>query len=291
VVGASFVLADTANAVIAASFVEPTELAPEARSGTAVPDSRGLNYFLGPIASRNIFLHGEPIPGEDVVAEPAAGKIEEACTLPLQVLSTVFVPGSPHLSMAALLDVVAKRIVVVQVGERVLEVATLDEVAEPYDEEALRKDSVAIFRRDDGSRTVCRSDDAPTAPAPKGGAVPAVASGAGVRKIADNQFEISQGEIDAVMNGGLATIATTVRVVPYFESGKSAGFKLYSIKAGSLLSKLGLVNGDVLRKVNGYEISSPEKALEVYGMLKSERNVTLDVSRGGKPQTLQYAIR
>lgn len=290
---ASFLAADSVNAVIAATLEAPKR---PVASRPAMPDrqtSRRLEYFLDPIVGRNVFLHGEPVPGEDVPAEPlAAGSegVEEACSLPIQVLASVVVPRSPHLSIATLLDTSTKRIFVAQVGERVLDQATLTEVEEPYDEEAMQKDSVVVLQRDDGSRMVCRSDDA-AAPALPKGAVASAPVGAGIRKISATDFEIPQAEIDAVMNGGLAKIATTVRIVPYFEKGKSSGFKLYSVKAGSLLSKLGLVNGDILRKVNGYDISSPEKALEVYGILKTERNVTLDVTRAGKPRTFNYSIR
>lgn len=291
VVFASYLAADGLNAVIAAKVALPEGSATAARAGTpGVRPARSLEYFLGPIVRRNIFRHGEPVPGEESAAEPLASQPDEGCALPIQVLASVVVPGAPHLSLATLLDTASKRIVVIQVGERVLDQATLAGVEEPYDETTLRKDSVAVLQRDDGTRFVCRSDDAPAPPATKGG-IPAIAAGAGVRRVAEGQYEIPQAEVDAVMNGGLATIATTVRIVPFFEAGKSAGFKLYSVKAGSLLSKLGLVNGDILRKVNGYEISSPEKALEVYGILKSERNVTLDVTRGGQPRTFQYAIR
>lgn len=293
VVTGSFLVANTVNAVIAHGAGSAAGESVTAATRTVPPArQKSLEYFLGPVVRRNIFQHGEPIPGEEAPDPAASAGIEEGCTLPIQVLASVVVRGSPDLSLATLLDTATKRIVVVQVGERVGDDATLTEVQEPFDETALRKESVAVFLRDDGARVVCRSDDAPQKAILSGkpGMV-AAPTGAGIRRVADNQYEIPQAEIDAVMNGGLATIATTVRVVPYFEAGKSAGFKLYSVKAGSLLSKMGLVNGDVLRKVNGYEISSPEKALEVYGILKSERNVSLDISRGGKPRTLQYSIR
>ena len=93
------------------------------------------------------------------------------------------------------------------------------------------------------------------------------------------------------MNGGMATMAQDVRIVPYFEGGAPKGFKLYSIKPGSLLSKIGLMNGDVIQKVNGYDISSPEKALQVYGLLKNEKNVAVDLTRNGQNKSISYTVR
>ena len=64
-----------------------------------------------------------------------------------------------------------------------------------------------------------------------------------------------------------------------------------SIKPGSLLSKIGLMNGDVISKVNGYDINSPEKALQVYGLLKNEKNVSVDLTRNGQNKSISYSIR
>lgn len=291
VIAGSFLVADTTNAIIAAAFplARPAAPASGAARMPAPAVVRSLDYFLGPIVRKNVFLHGEPIPGEEPQVEPVATAASEPCTLPLEILGSVVVPRDPSLSVVSVRDVATKKIHVLQVGDVFLETA-LAEVSAPFDDETMRKRTIAVFEHPNGAREACRSGDKPTRP---GVAVASASAptGEGITRVADGQYEIPRAEIDAVLNGGLATIATTVRIVPYFEGGKSAGFKIYSLKPGSLLTKLGLINGDVLKRVNGYEISSPEKALEVYGMLKSERNLALDVTRAGKPKTLSYAIR
>ena len=73
--------------------------------------------------------------------------------------------------------------------------------------------------------------------------------------------------------------------------GKPVGFKLFSIKPGSLYSKIGLQNGDVINRINGFEMSSHEKGLEVYQKLKDSSSVTVDIKRRGKPMSLDYAIQ
>lgn len=294
VVAGSALAADTVDTVIAASLgaahaPPPARPVLDGLHGDGVRMA-SLETYLEPIVRRNVFLHGEPVPGEEA-AVPVAAAPEEECSLPLQILSAVLVPATPELSLVTWRDPSTKRIHALQVGETAAG-STLVEVRREWIEEKLREESLAVFETVDGTRVVCRSDETPppaaVASVPRGKAAP---GGEGIRKKGDNEWEIAQAEIDAVMNGGLATLATTVRIVPYFESGKASGFKLYSVKKNSLLSKIGLKSGDVLRKVNGYEISSPEKALQVYGMLKTERNLTLDLTRGGKPQTLSYSIR
>jgi len=112
----------------------------------------------------------------------------------------------------------------------------------------------------------------------------------GIVKTGENQFGVPRSTVDNALNN-ISKLATDARVVPAFEGGKPVGFKLFSIKPGSLYSKIGLQNGDVISKINGYEMSSPEKGLEVYQKLKDSSNVTVDVKRRGKSMTLDYTIQ
>jgi general secretion pathway protein C len=118
---------------------------------------------------------------------------------------------------------------------------------------------------------------------------PSDAGDADIRKVGENRYEVGQGEVDKALNN-LAELSTQARIVPAFEGGKTVGFKLFSIRPGSLYSKIGLQNGDVITRINGYEMSSPEKGLEIYTKLKDSKTVTVDLKRRGKPQTLDYAI-
>jgi general secretion pathway protein C len=115
-------------------------------------------------------------------------------------------------------------------------------------------------------------------------------SGDGIVKTGDNRFGVPRSTVDNALNN-LSQLATEARVVPAFEGGKPVGFKLFSIKPGSLYSKIGLQNGDVINRINGYEMSSPEKGLEVYQKLKDSANITVDVKRRGKGMTLDYTIQ
>jgi len=114
-------------------------------------------------------------------------------------------------------------------------------------------------------------------------------TGEGIRKINNNSYEVAQSEIDSTL-ANLNSIATQARIVPNFQDGKANGFKLFSIRPGSLYSKIGIQNGDVVTRINGYDMSSPDKALEIYTKLKDSKQVTVDVIRRGKPETIDYRI-
>ena len=50
-------------------------------------------------------------------------------------------------------------------------------------------------------------------------------------------------------------------------------------------------NGDIISSINGMEITSPEKALEVYSKLKSASHLSLGMERNGQKVTKDYSIR
>lgn len=74
----------------------------------------------------------------------------------------------------------------------------------------------------------------------------------------------------------------------------SGGFLVRSMKPGSVYEKLGLHTGDVIRGVNGEPINSLSDALKLYARLRSgdaAGPVTVEVSRAGKTETLQYHLQ
>jgi general secretion pathway protein C len=88
--------------------------------------------------------------------------------------------------------------------------------------------------------------------------------------------------------GDLNDVARPPRIIPAFRDGKPIGFKLFSIRPNSLYARIGIENGDVIRRVNGYEINSPEKALEAYSRLQNTDHFEVDLEHGGLPVTRFY---
>ena len=68
------------------------------------------------------------------------------------------------------------------------------------------------------------------------------------------------------------------------------GFRLSGIKPDSILAVLGLKNDDRLERMNGYDLGTPDQALEAYARLGSARHLVLQVRRGGAEQNLDYDI-
>jgi S1-C subfamily serine protease len=111
-----------------------------------------------------------------------------------------------------------------------------------------------------------------------------------IDKIDDTHATIPRATVDKILANPMG-VAKGARVVPAIQNGKPHGFKLYAIRPSSLFSKLGFLNGDTIVAVNGYEITSPDKALEVYTKLRSVDQLTFDIERRGQPTMLTVTIR
>lgn len=82
-----------------------------------------------------------------------------------------------------------------------------------------------------------------------------------------------------------------LRVVPETVDGRVLGVRLLGVRQGSLLSLLGLHDGDRLQAINGYELTSPGNALRAYAALRHESDFDLELSRQGQTVRLTYRVR
>ncbi len=90
--------------------------------------------------------------------------------------------------------------------------------------------------------------------------------------------------------GNMSDFMTQMRLSPFLLNGKTNGFLVSQIKPGSVLSKLGIMNGDVIKEINSTKILSPEKAYEVYKQLMNKDSVSVSISRANKNMTLNYQL-
>jgi general secretion pathway protein C len=124
---------------------------------------------------------------------------------------------------------------------------------------------------------------------PLPGAQAQAGGGEGVRQLSENQYTVARGEINNALTN-LSDLATKARIVPSFKNGVANGFKLFSIVPDSLYAKIGIQNGDVIRRINGYEMNSPDKALEIYQKLRDASRIEIELERRGESLRKTYSI-
>lgn len=143
----------------------------------------------------------------------------------------------------------------------------------------------------------------PNQPPPKAAAPPAVAEAAapapggakdeeldrGIKQVSETKYSVQRSLVDKLLQNQ-GELMRSARVVPHEENGRVVGVKLYGIRKSSLFGKLGLQNGDMLRTINGFDMGSPDSALEAYAKLRSASNLSLALVRRGNAVTMDYNI-
>ena len=300
--GAYFV-AGAVNAVLARSIrVVPTADDQVAMSMPSQPLLPTRQAF-GAIADRNLFgVKREvlnPAGAQGAAAEPNLVSGREynpanlkPCSLTVNVRATLVADGAPEWSMAVLFVNNDNQVFSINDGSnKIADDAYLVDVLER---------AIVVRRRDHFERCAADTETPGTAlaavatppPPPPGGGGPADPNPndmTGVTKISDTQYRVERSEVDKALNN-LAEVSTQARIVPSFKNGVASGFKMFSIKPGSIYSKIGLQNGDVIHKINGYEMNSPDKALEIYQKLKDALSVQIELERRGANMTVNYNI-
>lgn len=121
-----------------------------------------------------------------------------------------------------------------------------------------------------------------------------VVSGGGeeVQKKGEFDFTMRRGDV-AKYTADLGAVLQQARMVPNIvpgSGGKVDGFRFVAIQPGSIYEKLGFKPMDVIKKVNGEDVNSPTKAMELYNALKSEGRIKLTVERNGREENFNYDV-
>ncbi|GMV99075.1 MAG: hypothetical protein AMXMBFR84_02140 [Candidatus Hydrogenedentota bacterium] len=74
------------------------------------------------------------------------------------------------------------------------------------------------------------------------------------------------------------------------ENGKINGITSDNINAIPLARRIGLQNGDVIQSVNGVNIDSEERLIEIFTRFQNSDSFRLDVNRGGRSQNVSFRL-
>ena len=242
--------AATTGTVDVTAILQGNIFDPSARNMTTLKQPASESSSA-PIKAVNLRLHGTVEGGEAPLALiEASGKV------------SVYHPGDSLPGGGELLSVERSRVLILQADG--LE-------AELLFEESKRSGSTA--------RTTSRKSSNQTDGKP----------GAGIRSLGENRWEISKAEIDKA-RGNLGTLLKQARMEPNIVNGQTEGFVVRMIRPRSLLANLGMKVGDVISSVNGVELDSPEKALQIFQQLREAKRLSVDLTRGQEKMSFEYEV-
>jgi general secretion pathway protein C len=141
----------------------------------------------------------------------------------------------------------------------------------------------AVAASTDGApRDVARS-------APARGGVPKSISDR-IKKVSATEIHVDRSAVEEILQDQ-AELMQSIRVVPDREDGRVVGLRLLGVRPDSLLGTLGLQSGDRLETVNGFNVASPESALEAYARVRTADDLVVRVTRQGRPMSIVLKIR
>ena len=82
-----------------------------------------------------------------------------------------------------------------------------------------------------------------------------------------------------------------LRIVPVQQDGKVVGLQLFGIRPDTILGILGFEPGDRLQSVNGFDLTSPENALQALARLRTADHLTVQVNRRGRDTNLDFNVK
>jgi general secretion pathway protein C len=246
--------------------------------------------------TRNVFCSTCAPPVKATTEETKVDLTPVKTTLPLQVVSIAILPprGLMTTSFCVLRDTDTKMSGAFGVGDKVKN-ATVTAIEEKrvYLDNAGKPEYVELIESSEEASSPAPSIAAAPPPPPPS-APPSDALSAeldrGIKKTGEHSYDIQRQTLESVL-GNMSLLSRSARIVPEIREGRAAGFRLYSVRPDGPFAKIGMQNGDVISSINGLEITSPEKALEVYAKLKSASHLSLGLERNGQRITKDYSIR
>ena len=246
------------------------------------------------LVARNMFC-SECEPEVPVEGEASSTGNRGETSLPLSLVATQ-VSDNEEFSFASVLNTSNDRQGAYNIGQMIPEAGKVTAIYHRYiefkNEDSKRTEKIMLFGDNEPSKPNKTSTPKPASKTgnkkPKSELMAAVEEG--VKKNSDTEYELDREVVNKVLENP-AAIAKGARIVPSIKNGKSNGFKLYAIRPSSVYSKIGLKNGDTIHSINGFELSSPDKALEVYMKLREASSLSVNATRRGKPVTMNYSIK
>jgi general secretion pathway protein C len=278
VIGATFLIAHTINAVVAEALFIPAGVSwsGPATGSAAIPD-QSPEALSEHIRTSGLFpLPPDPIGMANGVVT-GSGTVRQALNAASKIKLLGVVVGSHEGVSAIIEELASRRQFFYRLHQQIPEIGEISEIR--HDGILIRQGNLQeLLELSTGQ------NDKPSAPqvASAGPAGPGAAGT--IRKVLDRR------EVELAMNN-LPKLLSQARAVPVLANGAMTGFRLDYIAPTSFYEKIGLQYGDILKQVNGVEIKDPGTMLSLFQQLRNETSVKLDVLRNNQPTTMTFDIR
>jgi general secretion pathway protein C len=88
-----------------------------------------------------------------------------------------------------------------------------------------------------------------------------------------------------------SSLADVIQVTPASENGKLIGYRINPGRDPAQFAKFGLKPGDVVTMINDVKLDDPQRALELYNMLRTQSEASITVHRGNEDVVLLVSLQ
>lgn len=301
--GCAFLLAKGAMALVGSAVLR-VEDAPSEKPTRSLPSGsiRKERVDGTPILQRNIFdsasgdmtIVPEPEGDDEVAIEEGDGP-PPLCQGSTRLVASIYMDGRPEYSMASIASASGTAMLYREGmsvdGMNLVNIYPSMVILRPS---GGRSCQLAMFDPEVGAAQPSRApqsrEEEKESPSPSSsGRLDADELDENIKKQSEGKYTVCRGLVNKVLENQ-AELMRAARIIPHEEDGRVVGIKLYGIRRNSLLGKLGLQNGDMLRNINGFDVTNPNKALEAFTKLQSASNISLAAVRRGSAMSVEYSI-
>jgi len=278
VLGVTFLIAHTINAVIAEALFVP--------SGVAVPrmlDQDGSATRSPTALAEQVRISGLfPLPPEPVNVSPVGGMpgVGGPMRQPLNLASKIKLLGvvvGDRGGVSAIIEELASK--------RQLFLRLHDHIPDSGEVVEIQRGGILVRQGNEQEfLELFTGIERPPMPQVVSTGPPAAVGGGQIKKVLDRR------EVEQAMND-LPKLLSQARATPVLTNGAMTGFRMDYIAKSSFYEKIGLQYGDVLKQVNGIEIKDPGTMLSLFQQLRNENSVKLDILRNNQRTTMVFDIR
>lgn len=242
-----------------------------------------------PLVDRNMFCSSCLPPEPEVDAPIADSDTPPPTSLPLRLIATN-VARDDSASFATIHHTSSHVVGAYHVGDEIPDAGPVVRIRGKY-VDFQNKSSKRVERLAFSDEPAPRTASSPPPVRPRRGRTDELTAALdeGIKKIDDTHYEISRDLVNKIIANPAAIRGA--RIVPSIKNGKPNGFKLYAIRPSSAFAKIGLQNGDTIHSINGFDLTSPDKALEVYTKVREANSLSVSITRRGRSITMDYNIR
>jgi general secretion pathway protein C len=274
--GATFLIAHTINAVVAEALLAPSGVTPPQAVATLDPSiARSPASLADHVRTSGLF----PVPQDAVAVGTPGAATPGFSRQPLNLASKLKLLGvviGERGGVSAIVEMLASK--------QQSFVRLHDHIADAGEVIDVKREGIVIRQGDQQEllELVSPTGESPTSSKPVAAAQ--TTPGAPIRKVLDRR------EVDQAISD-LPKLLSQARAVPVLVNGAMSGFRLDYVAPASFYEKIGLQYGDVLKQVNGVEIRDPSTMLTLFQQLRNEHTVKLDVMRNNQRTTMTFDIR